>query len=135
MILVTRNRAHSRSSLLHARRQLGPNSLCRVGLVDIPTPSLAWLTMLHLLLYHSGYTDVPAGTISPTSVSVSFIPPVQSSNPTPLRLLKNGEPEPEIDEKRASEILAEEDLEILVDLGVAGGEKAKYWTCDFSHVS
>nr|GFD56075.1 hypothetical protein [Tanacetum cinerariifolium] len=34
-----------------------------------------------------------------------------------------------------SEILAEEDLEILIDLGVKGGEGAKYWTCDFSHVS
>ena len=24
---------------------------------------------------------------------------------------------------------------VLVDLGVEGGEKANYWTCDFSHVS
>jgi len=49
--------------------------------------------------------------------------------------LTNGEPEPKIDEARASEILAQEDLEVLVDLGVEGGEKANYWTCDFSHVS
>jgi hypothetical protein len=49
--------------------------------------------------------------------------------------LTNGEPEPNIDEARGSEILAEEDLEILIDLGVKGGEGAKYWTCDFSHVS
>ncbi|GHJ89670.1 hypothetical protein NliqN6_6072 [Naganishia liquefaciens] len=80
-----------------------------------------------------GYTNLPAGTISPTSVSVSFIPPKGSPNPTPLQLLTNGEPEPNIDEARGSEILAEEDLEILIDLGVKGGEGAKYWTCDFSH--
>ena len=49
--------------------------------------------------------------------------------------MTNGEPEPKIDEARASEILAQEDLEVLVDLGVEGGEKANYWTCDFSHVS
>ena len=86
-------------------------------------------------LFCSGYTNLPAGTISPTSVSVSFIPPKGSPNPTPLQLLTNGEPEPNIDEARGSEILAEEDLEILIDLGVKGGEGAKYWTCDFSHVS
>lgn len=83
----------------------------------------------------SGYTDAPAGTISPTSVSVSFLPSATSSNPEPLHLLKNGEPEPDIDEGRASEILKEEDLQVLVDLGHDGGASAKYWTCDFSHVS
>lgn len=31
-------------------------------------------------------------------------------------------------------ILAEEDLEVEVDLG-DGHEEAKVWTCDFSHVS
>jgi len=96
---------------------------------------LKTLCSARLVPLFSGYTDVPEGTISPTSVSVSFIPPTASSNPAPLRLLVNGEPESNIDEKRASEILAEEDLEVLVDLGVEGGERAKYWTCDFSHVS
>lgn len=80
-----------------------------------------------------GYTDVPSNSFTPTSVSVSFIPPSTASNTTPLRLLTNGEPEANIDEARASEILAETDLEILVDLGKQGGESAKYYTCDFSH--
>ena len=82
-----------------------------------------------------GYTDLPEGTISPTSVTVSFVPSAGVADSTPLRLLTNGEPEPNIDEARASEILAEEDLEVVVDLGVKGGEEARVWTCDFSHVS
>lgn len=86
-----------------------------------------------LLTRCSGYTPLPEGTISPTAVSVSFVPPPTAPNTTPLRLLTNGEPEPEIDEARASEILKEEDLEVLVDLG-GGSEEATVWTCDFSHV-
>jgi N-acetylglutamate synthase/N-acetylornithine aminotransferase len=77
---------------------------------------------------HSGYTSLPPSTISPTSVSVSFIPPPTASNTT------NGEPEPSIDEERAAEILKEEDLEVEIDLG-NGAEEAEVWTCDFSHVS
>jgi glutamate N-acetyltransferase / amino-acid N-acetyltransferase len=42
-----------------------------------------------------------------------------------------GEPE-NVDEARASEILAMEDLEIGVELGI-GNEDAKMWTCDYSH--
>lgn len=68
-------------------------------------------------------------------MTVSFIPSSNSSDQTPLRLLTNGEPEPNIDEDRASEILKEEDLEVVVDLGEKGGEDARVWTCDFSHVS
>lgn len=68
-------------------------------------------------------------------MTVSFVPSSTASNDTPLRLLTNGEPEPNIDEARASEILAEEDLEVVVDLGQEGGEEARVWTCDFSHVS
>ena len=82
----------------------------------------------------SGYTALPEGTISPNQVSVEFIPAASAPNQSPLRLLTNGEPEPDIDEARASEILQEEDLEILVDLGNGSGE-ARVWTCDFSHVS
>lgn len=115
------------------RCQLGTNPLRSVGYEPICVPSILFTQPQYFPC--SGYTDVPEGTISPTSVSVSFIPPAKSSNPTPLRLLTNGEPESSIDESRASEILAEEDLDILVDLGVEGGEAAKYWTCDFSHVS
>ncbi|WWC62509.1 arginine biosynthesis bifunctional protein ArgJ, mitochondrial [Kwoniella dejecticola CBS 10117] len=79
-----------------------------------------------------GYTPLSPNPISPTSVSVSFLPPASSGNTTPLRLLTNGEPEPNIDEERASEILKEEDLEIEIDLG-DGNEESKVWTCDFSH--
>ncbi|WVR06429.1 arginine biosynthesis bifunctional protein ArgJ, mitochondrial [Kwoniella sp. DSM 27419] len=78
-----------------------------------------------------GYTDSPA-PINPTTVSVSFIPPATSANTACLRLLTNGEPEADIDESRASEILAEEDLEVEIDLG-QGQEEARVWTCDFSH--
>lgn len=80
----------------------------------------------------SGYTDIPEGTVDPTKVSVQFIPAGKLKGEAPLRLLKNGEPEPEIDEARASVILAEEDLEVLIDLG-AGSAESKVWTCDFSH--
>jgi len=72
--------------------------------------------------------------INPTSVSVAFHPPSTASNPAPIRLLTNGEPEADIDEARASEILAEEDLMVVVDLG-NGSAEARVWTCDFSHVS
>lgn len=57
-----------------------------------------------------------------------------------LKLLVDGEPEV-VDEERASALLQNEDLEIIVDLG--GGdmgenglgkcEDAVYWFCDFSH--
>ncbi|WVF68938.1 arginine biosynthesis bifunctional protein ArgJ, mitochondrial [Kwoniella sp. CBS 6097] len=78
-----------------------------------------------------GYTP-SAESINPRSVSVSFIPPATSNNTTPLPLLTNGEPEAEIDEARASEILKEEDLNVEIDLG-QGEAEARVWTCDFSH--
>lgn len=74
-----------------------------------------------------GYSQ-PGFEIDPTKVSVSFVP--QDGTPA-LQLLVNGEPE-NVDEARASEILAEEDLEIRVELGL-GDESATYWTCDLSH--
>ncbi|EFY91785.1 glutamate N-acetyltransferase [Metarhizium acridum] len=70
--------------------------------------------------------DVPE--IVPEKTSVSFIPTDGSEE---LKLLVNGEPEV-VDEKRASEILEMEDLEILVSLGT-GDESAVHWTCDLSH--
>ena len=84
-----------------------------------------------------GYTQgVAAGTVVPERTSVSFKP--VDGSPV-LKLLVNGEPE-QVDEERASVILQEEDLEILVDLGGGekgenglGGEEAVYWFCDFSH--
>ncbi|KAK2628513.1 hypothetical protein QTJ16_001616 [Diplocarpon rosae] len=66
--------------------------------------------------------------IVPEKTSVSFIP---SDGSPELKLLVNGEPE-SVDEARASEILEQEDLEILVRLG-SGQEQATYWTCDYSH--
>ena len=78
--------------------------------------------------------DLPPYTIIPDQTSVSFVPRKESGNNETLKLLVNGEPA-SFDEKRAKEILKEEDLEILVDLGEGGGRKfkASYYTCDFSH--
>ncbi|WWC88712.1 glutamate N-acetyltransferase/amino-acid acetyltransferase [Kwoniella dendrophila CBS 6074] len=79
-----------------------------------------------------GYAPLEPNPISPNQVSVTFIPSSNLSNKEPLKLLINGEPHPNIDEERASEILKEEDLEIEIDLG-NGQEESKVWTCDFSH--
>ncbi|KAL3471398.1 arginine biosynthesis protein ArgJ [Aspergillus californicus] len=82
-----------------------------------------------------GYTQgVAPGTVVPERTSVSFKP--VDGSPV-LNLLVNGEPE-QVDEARASAILQEEDLEIVVDLGGGekgelGGEEGVYWFCDFSH--
>lgn len=70
--------------------------------------------------------DVPE--IAPEQTSVSFVPTDGSPE---LKLLVNGEPE-QVNEERASEILAMEDLEIVVRLGT-GKKSAVHWTCDFSH--
>ncbi|CCF55472.1 hypothetical protein KAFR_0A00340 [Kazachstania africana CBS 2517] len=64
-------------------------------------------------------------------INVSFIT-TDNSEPRELKLVSNGVPQLNIDEERASEILALNDLEILVDLGT-GKENAKFWTCDLSH--
>lgn len=77
-----------------------------------------------------GYSDVSSeDSIIPNKVSVSFIPTDGSPK---LKLLVNGEPE-EVDEERASQILAAEDLEIDIDLGANGTHESVFWTCDFSH--
>lgn len=75
-----------------------------------------------------GMPEIDVENIVPEKTSVSFIP---SDGSAELKLLVNGEPE-SVDEARAAEILAVEDLEILVKLGT-GKEEATYWTCDFSH--
>ncbi|KAL6712786.1 Arginine biosynthesis bifunctional protein ArgJ, mitochondrial [Lecanora helva] len=81
-----------------------------------------------------GYTDLTnPKTVVPAKTSVSFIP---ADGSEALKLVVNGEPE-NIDEARAAEILAPENLEILVDLGGGldgdGREEASYWFCDLSH--
>ncbi|KAK9468544.1 arginine biosynthesis protein ArgJ [Lipomyces arxii] len=73
-----------------------------------------------------GYSDVD---VNPARTSVSFVPVDGTEE---LKLLVNGEPE-NVDEARASEILAAEDLIIRVTLGTGGGQTARYWTCDLSH--
>lgn len=88
--------------------------LCAVGYSQISEP---------------GTPSTSESEINPSRTSVSFIP---SDGSAELKLLVNGEPE-SVDEARAAEILAHEDLEILVRLGKEGGEEASYWTCDFSH--
>lgn len=79
-----------------------------------------------------GYAEgIPEGAIVPDRVSVSFVP--KEGTQGELELLVNGEPQ-NVDEARAAEILAEEDLEILVKLGAEeGAEEVVFWTCDFSH--
>lgn len=64
-------------------------------------------------------------------INVSFVA-TDNSEPRELKLVVNGVPQLEIDEERASEILALTDLEVLVDLGT-GSEEAQFWTCDLSH--
>ncbi|KAK9240930.1 arginine biosynthesis protein ArgJ [Lipomyces kononenkoae] len=73
-----------------------------------------------------GYSDV---NVNPLKTSVSFVPVDGSEE---LKLLINGEPE-NVDEDRASQILANEDLVIRVQLGTGGGQSARMWTCDLSH--
>lgn len=64
-------------------------------------------------------------------INVSFVA-TDGSEPRELKLVVNGVPQLELDEERASEILALTNLEILVDLGT-GQEEAQFWTCDLSH--
>ncbi|EPY53130.1 glutamate N-acetyltransferase [Schizosaccharomyces cryophilus OY26] len=67
-------------------------------------------------------------TVNPNATSVSFVPADGSET---LKLLVNGEPQ-NIDETRASEILAQEELTVDIDLGSGSFEKTN-WTCDFSY--
>ena len=84
-----------------------------------------WGRVLCAVGYAPGVSE---GTVLPERTSVSFVPVDGSQE---LKLLVKGEPE-DVDERRAGEILREEDLEIRVELGT-GGEEASYWFCDFSH--
>jgi glutamate N-acetyltransferase / amino-acid N-acetyltransferase len=84
-----------------------------------------WGRILCAVGYAEGVDD---GAVVPERTSVTFVP--KDDSPV-LSLLRNGEPET-VDEKRAADILKQEDLEIEVQLGT-GSEEASYWFCDFSH--
>ena len=90
-----------------------------------------WGRILCAIGYTQGLSS--SNTVIPSRTSVSFVP---TDGSEALKLVINGEPET-VDETRAAQILAEEDLEILVDLGGGadgtGEEEASYWFCDFSH--
>ncbi|KAF2262039.1 Arginine biosynthesis bifunctional protein ArgJ beta chain [Lojkania enalia] len=80
------------------------------------------------ILCATGYAE-GVESVVPEETSVSFIPADGSEE---LKLLVKGEPE-QVDEARAAEILAEEDLQILVKLSEKYDKEAVVWTCDFSH--
>ena len=90
-----------------------------------------WGRILCAIGYTQGLSSPQ--TVIPARTSVSFVP---ADGSAPLRLVVAGEPEA-VDERRAAQILAQEDLEIRVDLGGGGAgtgrEEASYWFCDFSH--
>ncbi|KAF2727067.1 bifunctional ornithine acetyltransferase/N-acetylglutamate synthase protein-like protein [Polyplosphaeria fusca] len=80
------------------------------------------------ILCATGYAE-GVESVVPEETSVSFVPADGSAE---LKLLVRGEPE-QVDERRASEILKEEDLHIKVRLSEKFEEEAVVWTCDFSH--
>lgn len=80
------------------------------------------------ILCATGYAE-GVESVVPEETSVSFVPTDGSEE---LKLLVRGEPE-QVDEQRASEILKEEDLQILVKLSEKFDKEAVVWTCDFSH--
>ncbi|PLW06398.1 hypothetical protein PCANC_23851 [Puccinia coronata f. sp. avenae] len=75
-----------------------------------------------------GYSPV-AQPIDPSKVSVSIKTLDLSQE---ILLLRNGEPEPDIDEHKASTILQQEDLLIDIHLGLPNGHHSSYYTCDLS---
>lgn len=70
-------------------------------------------------------------SLNPDTISLSFIA-TDNSEPKELKLVENGVPQLNVDEERAAEILALNDLEVRVDLKT-GSETAQFWTCDLSH--
>ncbi|BFZ53880.1 Arginine biosynthesis bifunctional protein ArgJ, mitochondrial [Savitreella phatthalungensis] len=79
------------------------------------------------ILCATGYAGVQ---VDPTKTDVLFTS--LHDNGPDLPLLIAGEPE-NVDEARAADLLAQEDVEIVVKLGTGKGHSATYWTCDFSH--
>ncbi|KAJ2726888.1 glutamate N-acetyltransferase [Coemansia sp. Benny D115] len=73
-----------------------------------------------------GYSGVPLDT---GKVCLALHP---GDGSKPLQLVRQGEPLLPLDEERASQILAQEDILVRVDLGL-GAESARMYTCDLSH--
>ena len=72
---------------------------------------------------------LPDAAIDPSKVSISFL-----RGDEELRLLVNGEqPFGGVNEDAATQVLEEEELEILVRLGESRTDDVLFWTCDFSH--
>ncbi|WFD24149.1 hypothetical protein MEQU1_002846 [Malassezia equina] len=91
--------------------------LCAAGYAAVPTSSPAW-------------------SLDPSKVNVTFVPPPNARNLSPIQTLKNGVPQP-VDEAKAAELLSHED--IYIDMDLQGGSwtegacaEAVFWTCDFS---
>lgn len=91
------------------------------------------------ILCAAGYAPRPpsAWGIDPHKVNVSFVPPPGAHGVAPVHTLINGTPQV-VDEAKAGELLALED--ICIDVDLQGGTwdaaqataEAVYWTCDFS---
>jgi glutamate N-acetyltransferase/amino-acid N-acetyltransferase len=110
----------------HANAKRVANSIARSPLVKTALygSDANWGRILCATGYAEGVSH-----IDPEKTSVSFVP--TDGKTSELKLLVDGEPEV-VDEEVAGGILREEDLEILVRLGV-GEEEAVVYTCDFSH--
>ncbi|CAJ2507534.1 Uu.00g087200.m01.CDS01 [Anthostomella pinea] len=67
--------------------------------------------------------------VEPEKTNISFIPADGSPE---LKVFVDGEPG-NVDEARCAEVLAHEDIEVLVRLGAPQNKKTMYWTCDYSH--
>ncbi|XBW36764.1 hypothetical protein QEN19_002341 [Hanseniaspora menglaensis] len=78
---------------------------------------------------YSKLGDISA--LDESKLNVKFVA-TDDSTPKELPLLINGVPNLNVDENRASEILALNDLEIIVELNT-GSETCNFWTCDLTH--
>ncbi|KAI9223834.1 arginine biosynthesis protein ArgJ [Blastocladiella britannica] len=77
-----------------------------------------------------GYTSLPApdrAQLAPETVSLSM-----RSRGGEIKLVERGVPRLPMDEALAARILAEDEIDVDVDMG-NGDQAATYFTCDFSH--
>ena len=84
-----------------------------------------------ILMAMGNSKDIPHGVIEPSKISVSF---VRDEPREELALFVNGEPFPGgVDEHKASRMLQDENVEILIQLGTPTEEDVVFWTSDLSH--